>query len=178
LPIHKKDNWITGVESKQLVHQWRTQEQAILVGYNTALLDNPLLTARLANGKNPLRVVIDKDLTLPKHLAVFNEDAETLVFNAKETTQKNNVHYVKIDFNHLLTEMMNYLFTKNISSIIIEGGTKTLSQFIEQNLWDEARVFVNPHKNFVKGLKAPVIDLSKASKRLVGTDELYIFKNK
>jgi diaminohydroxyphosphoribosylaminopyrimidine deaminase/5-amino-6-(5-phosphoribosylamino)uracil reductase len=77
-----------------------------------------------------------------------------------------------------LTEMMNYLFTKNISSIIIEGGTKTLSQFIEQNLWDEARVFVNPHKNFVKGLKAPVIDLSKASKRLVGTDELYIFKNK
>jgi diaminohydroxyphosphoribosylaminopyrimidine deaminase/5-amino-6-(5-phosphoribosylamino)uracil reductase len=178
LPIHKEDNWITGAESKQLVHQWRTQEQAILVGYNTVLLDNPLLTARLANGKNPLRVVIDKELALPKHLAVFNEDAETLVFNSKESIQKNNVQYVKIDFNHLLTEMMSYLFTKNISSIIVEGGSKTLSQFIEQNLWDEARVFVNPHKNFVNGLKAPVIDLSKASKQLVGTDELYILKNK
>ncbi len=178
LPIHKEDNWITGEESKQLVHQWRTQEQAILVGYNTALLDNPLLTARLVNGKNPLRVVIDKELALPKHLAVFNEDAETLVFNNKESIQKNNVHYVKIDFTHLLTEMMSYLFTKNIASIIIEGGTKTLSQFMEQNLWDEARVFVNPHKNFVNGLKSPVIDLSQASKQFVGTDELYILKNK
>jgi len=178
LPIHKEDNWITGVESKQLVHQWRAKEQAILVGYNTALLDNPLLTARLANGKNPLRVVIDKELALPKHLAVFNEDAETLVFNSKETIQKNNLHYVKIDFSHLLTEMMCYLFTKNISSIIIEGGTKTLSQFIEQNLWDEARVFVNTNKNFVKGLKAPVINLYQASKQLVGADELYILKNK
>lgn len=178
LSVLKEDNWITGAESKQLVHQWRTQEQAILVGYNTALLDNPVLTARLANGKNPLRIVIDKELALPKHLAIFNEDAETLVFNSKESTQKNNVHYVKINFNHLLTEMMSYLFTKNISSVIIEGGTKTLSQFIEQNLWDEARVFVNPQKNFVKGLKAPVISLSQASKQLVGTDELYIFKNK
>lgn len=178
LPIHKEENWITGTESKKLVHQWRTQEQAILVGYNTALLDNPLLTARLANGKNPLRIVIDKELALPKHLAVFNEDAETLVFNTKETIQKNNLHYVKIDFNHLLTEMMNYLFTKNISSIIIEGGTNTLSQFIDQNLWDEARIFVNPLKNFVDGLKAPVINLSQANKQFVGTDELYILKNK
>ncbi len=178
LPIHKEDNWITSTESKLLVHQWRTEEQAILIGYNTALIDNPLLTVRLANGKNPLRVVIDKELTLPKHLAVFNEDAETLVFNSKESIQQNNIHYIKIDFNHLLTEMMNHLFTKNIASIIIEGGTKTLSKFIEQNLWDEARVFVNPHKNFINGLKAPVIDLSQASKQFVGTDELYIFKNK
>jgi diaminohydroxyphosphoribosylaminopyrimidine deaminase/5-amino-6-(5-phosphoribosylamino)uracil reductase len=178
LPVHKEDNWITGAESKQLVHQWRTQEQAILVGYNTALLDNPLLTARLANGKNPLRIVIDKELALPKHLAIFNEDAETLVFNAKESIQKNNVHYVKIDFNTMLMEMMSHLFTKNISSIIIEGGAKTLSQFIEQNLWDEARVFVNPHKNFSNGLKAPVISLTQASKLLVGADELYTLKNK
>ena len=178
LPARKEDNWITGAESKQLVHQLRTQEQAILVGYNTALLDNPLLTARLANGKNPLRIVIDKELALPKHLAIFNDDAETLIFNNKKSVQKNNLHYVKIDFNHLLTEMMNYLFTKNISSIIIEGGTKTLSQFIKQNLWDEARVFVNPHKNFVKGLKAPVISLSQASKQFIGTDELYTLKNK
>ncbi len=178
LPTHKEDNWITGTESKQLVHQWRTQEQAILVGYNTALLDNPLLTARLANGKNPLRVVIDKELTLPKHLAVYNEDAETLVFNSKESIQQNNVHYIKIDFNNLLTEIMSHLFTKNIASIMIEGGTKTLSQFIKQNLWDEARVFVNPHKNFINGLKAPIISLSHASKQFVGKDELYTLKNK
>ncbi len=178
LPTNKEDNWITGAESKKLVHQWRTQEQAILVGYNTALIDNPLLTARLANGKNPLRVLIDKELSLPKHLAVYNEDAETLVFNSKESIQQNNVHYIKIDFNNLLTEIMNHLFTKNIASIMIEGGTKTLSQFIKQNLWDEAHVFVNPHKNFINGLKAPIINLSQESKQLVGTDELYILKNK
>ena len=178
LPIHKEDNWITGTESKQLVHQWRTEEQAILIGYNTALIDNPLLTARLATGKNPLRVVIDKEFALPKHLAVFNEDAETLVFNAKETTSSSHTQLIKIDFKNLIPEILKHLHSKNIASIIIEGGTKTINAFITQNLWDEARVFVNPHKKFVNGLQAPIINISQVNSQLIGTDKLYILKNK
>jgi diaminohydroxyphosphoribosylaminopyrimidine deaminase/5-amino-6-(5-phosphoribosylamino)uracil reductase len=178
LPVNKEDNWITGEESKLLVHQWRTEEQAILVGYNTALLDNPLLTARLATGKNPLRVVIDEHLELPNNLAIFNNDTETLVFNAKETKTSNKTQYIKIDFKNLISEILKHLHSKHITSIIIEGGTKTINAFMSQNLWDEARVFVNPTKLFTDGLKAPIINLSHVKPQLIGTDELYILKNK
>jgi diaminohydroxyphosphoribosylaminopyrimidine deaminase/5-amino-6-(5-phosphoribosylamino)uracil reductase len=178
LPVNKGDNWITGEESKLLVHHWRTEEQAILVGYNTALIDNPLLTSRLATGKNPLRVLIDEHLELPNNLAVFNNDAETLVFNAKETTSSNHIQYIKIDFKNLISEILKHLHSKNVSSIIIEGGTKTINDFISQNLWDEARVFVNPNKTFINGLKAPVINILQANPQLIGADELYILKNK
>ena len=178
LPINKEDNWITGAESKHLVHQWRTEEQAILIGYNTALMDNPLLTARLATGKNPIRVVIDEHLALPNNLAVFNNDVETLVFNSKETSTSNHIQHIKIDFKNLIPDILNQLHSKNISSIIIEGGTKTINAFLSQNVWDEARVFVNPNKLFTDGLKAPIINLSQVKPQLVGTDELYILKNK
>ena len=178
LPINKEDNWITGTESKLLVHQWRTEEQAILIGYNTALMDNPLLTARLATGKNPIRVVIDEHLALPNNLAVFNNDAETLVFNAKETITLNHIQRIKIDFKNLIPEILKQLHSKNIASIVIEGGTKTMNAFMSQNLWDEARVFVNPNKLFTDGLKAPIINLSQVKPQLVGADELYILTNK
>ena len=178
LPVNKEDNWITGTESKQLVHQWRTEEQAILIGYNTALIDNPLLTARLVTGKNPLRIVIDKELALPKHLAIFNEDAETLVFNVKETTTSTHIQRIKIDFKNLIPEILKHLYSKNISSMIIEGGTKTINAFMSQKLWDEARVFVNPNKLFTDGLQAPIINLSHVKPPLIGSDELYILTNK
>lgn len=177
IPTNKEENWITCPESKRLVHQWRTEEQAILVGYNTALIDNPLLTARLATGKNPLRIVIDQQLELPNHLALFNEDAETIVFNSKETVLKNNIHFVKINFDLLFPQLLNDLYSRNISSIIIEGGTKTINQLIAQNLWDEARVFVNPTKFFTQGIKAPDISLSDATQQNSGTDILHTIKN-
>lgn len=177
VPANKEENWITGPESKRLVHQWRTEEQAILIGYNTALMDNPLLTARLATGKNPLRIVIDQHLELPKHLAIFNEDAKTIVFNSKEAVLKNNIEFVKINFDVLFPQLLNELYSKNISSVIIEGGTKTLNQLIAQNLWDEARVFVNPTKYFTQGIKAPDISLSDANKQNSGKDILYTIKN-
>ena len=173
LPANKKDNWITSPESKQLVHQWRSEEQAILVGYNTALNDNPLLTSRLAEGKNPLRIVLDEHLELPLTLNIFNNEAETIVFNAKEDGVKSNIQFIKIDFNNAVTEILNQLYTKNISSLIVEGGTKTLQLFIEHGLWDEARVFVNPTKTFVNGIKAPTFDFTSSKKIIISGDTLH-----
>ena len=178
LPTNKEDNWITSTESKQLVHTWRAQEQAILVGYNTALTDNPLLTVRLANGKNPLRIIIDEQLQLPNHLHLFNTDAETIIFNATESKQQNNIHFIKIDFTNLIQKILSTLFAKNISSIIIEGGTKTIELFMKTNMWDEARVFINPVKEFKNGVKAPEININKGLVKNVGSDNLHtIFNN-
>jgi diaminohydroxyphosphoribosylaminopyrimidine deaminase / 5-amino-6-(5-phosphoribosylamino)uracil reductase len=177
MPLDKKSNWITCDESKQLVHQWRAHEQAILVGYNTALNDNPNLTTRLAKGKNPLRIVIDEKLQLPQSLAVFNTEAPTLIINALKTEQHNSNHFLKLNFDNLLNELMTYLFTQNIASLIVEGGTKTLTHFIENNLWDETLVFQNPHLKFNTGVNAPIINLSKASQQTIGTDILHTLKN-
>lgn len=178
LPQNKETNWITSPESKALVHQWRSEEQAILIGYNTALNDNPLLTTRLAEGKNPLRLVLDEHCQLPTTLNVFNNEAETIVFNKRKEVVVDNIHYIKIDFNNLVSEVLNYLYSKSISSLIVEGGTKTLELFIKQKLWDEARVFVNPQKTFIKGINAPLFDLSQATETKSGSDVLYITTKK
>ncbi len=134
-PKAKKENnpvWITNVFSRQFVHKWRAEEQAILVGTNTVKQDNPSLTTRHWKGKNPIRVVIDKAFKLPKDYKVFDTSAETIVIS--EDT---------IDFNTPIAQQIcNVLYKKNINSIIIEGGSQTLQTFINENLWDEARVFI------------------------------------
>jgi diaminohydroxyphosphoribosylaminopyrimidine deaminase/5-amino-6-(5-phosphoribosylamino)uracil reductase len=175
VPDTKSENWITCDESKKLVHFWRAQEQAILVGFNTALTDNPQLTTRLTKGNNPVRIIIDKDLSLPKGLNIFNGDAPTFIFNSKKNDAYENIHYKKIDFENLVQELCEELYLLKISSIIIEGGPKTLELFIKENLWDEARVFVNPNKRFVTGIRAPVMKLNSNPLRS-GSDYLYIEK--
>jgi diaminohydroxyphosphoribosylaminopyrimidine deaminase/5-amino-6-(5-phosphoribosylamino)uracil reductase len=175
-PFTKKENWITNDESKKLVHTWRTQEQAILVGTNTALIDNPALTVRLIKGKNPIRVLIDKDLKVPLTNNIFSKDAETIVFTNKSQLDVNNVSYHHIDFTKdIITQILNTLHDKKITSLIVEGGTHTLESFINKNLWDEARVFTG-NKHFQSGIKAPVITTSKiTSQMMIGEDELHVF---
>lgn len=177
VPINKEDNWITTVESKQLVHQWRAEEQAILVGYQTALADNPLLTTRLVEGENPIRIVIDKKLELPNYLNIFNSDAKTIVFNSMKDGLQNNIHYIQIRLDSMIEEILHQCYLQNISSIIVEGGTNTINQFIEQNLWDEARVFVNPNLKFGSGVEAPMIEIHSIKSIDSGTDLLYVINN-
>ena len=178
IPENKTENWITCEENKKLVHEWRSQEQAIMVGTNTTINDNPELTVRLVEGKNPIRIVIDKDLKLKSDLKIFNDAAETLVFTGLSATSEKKIRYFTIDFTeNVLQQILNKLYTLNISSVIIEGGTTLLESFIKENLWDEARVFVNPNKNFGSGIKAPNLDLSKAFQEKSGTDYLFILKN-
>ena len=137
-PLNQKEPlWISSPESKILVHQWRSQEQAIMVGRKTVELDNPLLTTREVKGKNPIRIVLDRKLSLNKDLLIFNDDAPTLVVNDKLSSD----NHLKIDFNNLAPSLLKELHSRNIQSIIIEGGAQTLNTFIDAKAWDEARGF-------------------------------------
>lgn len=177
LPQEKEDNWITGKESKALVHKWRSQEQAILIGYNTLINDNPLLTTRLAQGKNPIRLVLSRTIDLPADLNIFNDDAKTIFFNPVKDDFKNNIEFVKIDWNNKGQQVLDYCFENNISSVIIEGGTNTICNFMNINAWDEALVFVNPVKKFEHGISAPEIKLNNITPVNVGNDLLYTILN-
>lgn len=146
---------ITEALSDQTVHQWRTQEAAILVGYRTALKDNPQLTARLFPGKNPLRIVLDPRLTLPTHLHLFSDGDPTLVFNTEKESDEGQLRFRKI--THTQPEaILHRLYGENISSLIVEGGAQTLRGFISAGLWDEARVLTGS-VSIGEGLPAPTL---------------------
>lgn len=170
------DNWITSPLSKQLVHKWRSEEAAIMVGTNTALNDNPQLNVREWNGRNPVRVVVDLHDRLPQNLHVFDKSIPTLVFSLTKQEQENNLTFVKInDSKNLIQEVLNELYKRNIQSIIIEGGATLLQSFIDQNLWDEARVFVG-NNYFKKGLNAPVLNGNLVAKQIIDSDDLMFYK--
>jgi diaminohydroxyphosphoribosylaminopyrimidine deaminase/5-amino-6-(5-phosphoribosylamino)uracil reductase len=176
LPVNKIENWVSSEESKELSHLWRSQEQAILIGFNTAVADDPELTTRLVQGNNPIRVVLDKNLELDPKLKVFNNLSHTIVFNTIKNEVKEKVEYIKIDFEILVPEILKHLYQRNILSVIIEGGTKTHNLFIEAGLWDEARVLFNPTKLFYSGIKAPVLPLNVIPEKS-GVDKLFLLKN-
>jgi diaminohydroxyphosphoribosylaminopyrimidine deaminase / 5-amino-6-(5-phosphoribosylamino)uracil reductase len=177
LPKNKEENWITGKESKELVHAWRAQEQAILIGYNTLINDNPLLTTRFTEGKNPIRLVLSKTIDFSGDLNALNTDAKTVIFNTVKNKVTDTLEYVKIDWTNKIQEVLEYCFKKNISSIIVEGGTNTINNFITTNHWDEAQVFVNPTNNFENGISAPNFNLTNLSPLKIGNDLLYTILN-
>lgn len=173
----REDNWITCSESNLLVHEWRAEEEAIMVGTNTVIYDNPELTVRWVKGKNPIRVIIDKNLKLSSSLHVFNDAAPTLIFNQSKTKIDNNLHYFKINpINDFTDEIFRELYKLSISSVLVEGGAKLLNSLIAKNYWDEARIFINPSLEFRNGLKAPFLPISEKPTKS-GTDLLYIIKN-
>ncbi len=168
--------WMTSDESKKLVHKWRSEENAILVGRITAEKDNPSLTVREIEGKNPIRIVIDKDLKLSTDLNLFNSESETFIFNQLKMEENNSTNYIKTDFNNLIENILEELYKQNIQSIIIEGGTKTLQSFIDKKMWDEARVFTT-NKELKDGVKAPQVNREIVVGSEVGGDKLNIIKN-
>lgn len=170
--------WISNAASKQLVHKWRAEEDAILVGTKTALVDNPTLTVREWQGKNPKRILIDKLLTVPKEAAIFNDKAETIIFNAVKTEWSGHNKYIELEnFDWYLPQNILYqLYLMDVQSIIIEGGAKTLALFIEANLWDEARV-IKSTKNLGEGIKAPHLHGILKESVQISDDELKILLN-
>lgn len=170
--------WITNQYSKQLVHKWRSEEQAILVGTNTAIADNPKLNTRLWKGENPVRVVIDKDLKIPQESALFDGTIKTIVLTENEKkSDNNNLAFEKLDFQQdLPNQICEVLYRHNLQSVIIEGGLKTLQTFIDNNLWDEARVFTGISE-FHKGVKAPEFSGKMFSKTTLERDTLKFYKN-
>jgi diaminohydroxyphosphoribosylaminopyrimidine deaminase/5-amino-6-(5-phosphoribosylamino)uracil reductase len=168
--------WMTSSESKKLVHKWRAEETAILVGRITAEKDNPSLTVRKVKGENSIRIVIDKELKLCTDLNLFDSDAKTLIFNAIKSEEINSNVFIKTDFNNLVLNILRNLYKQNIQSVIIEGGGKTLQSFIDANMWDEARIFTT-NKELKDGVKTPIIEGKTLSAAEIETDFLKIIVN-
>ncbi len=168
--------WITNSLSKKLVHKWRTEEAAFMVGTNTAINDNPQLTVREWKGRNPLRIVIDRELRLPQTLNIFDNEAKTIVFNSKKHNFADNIEFIKIKFNDSLHEIINELYVRDIQSVVVEGGRLLLESFIQNNLWDEARVFIG-NKKFKAGTKAPVFNEIPYSTEMINDSKLMLFNN-
>lgn len=142
--------------SSMLVHKRRAEHSAILVGRRTALLDNPSLTTRNWFGKNPARMVIDKDLALPKHLALFDGSVRTLVFTQREdTSNRPNVEHIRLDFKiDILPQIMEVLYKEKLQSLMVEGGSILLQSFIDAGCWDEAYI-EQSDAHLKDGVKAP-----------------------
>jgi diaminohydroxyphosphoribosylaminopyrimidine deaminase / 5-amino-6-(5-phosphoribosylamino)uracil reductase len=168
--------WITDELARTLVHKWRTEEQAILIGTNTALYDNPMLNARNWEGKSPIRMILDRTLRLPNNLHVFDTSIPTIIFTEKNVPSKPNIEFVKIDFTKLIDEINSFCYKRQIQSVIIEGGTKLLSTYINNGLWDEARVFKG-EITFGDGIKAPVLNEIHDSAVNLYKSELFMYYN-
>jgi diaminohydroxyphosphoribosylaminopyrimidine deaminase/5-amino-6-(5-phosphoribosylamino)uracil reductase len=180
-PLHKKENkpvWITNQYSRQLVHKWRSEEQSILVGTQTAIDDSPKLDVRDWTGKNPIRIVIDANRRIPKNNQLFDNQVKTIVI-CKQIDEINseNCIFESIDFQgNIPDQTAEILYKHNIQSVIIEGGSRTLQTFIDAKLWDEARIFMG--NSFMKeGIKAPKLVVNEYKKQLIIDDELLIIRN-
>jgi diaminohydroxyphosphoribosylaminopyrimidine deaminase/5-amino-6-(5-phosphoribosylamino)uracil reductase len=174
----KKPVWITNTFSRQLVHKWRSEEQAILVGTKTVTDDNPKLDVRNWTGKNPIRIVLDQNNRIPKNSHIFDNQLKTIVFSAiPKPNQEENTIIEIIDFKQNLAEqILHVLYKHQIQSVIVEGGAQTLQTFIDENLWDEARVFTG-NIHFETGIKAPIFALKNIEKHTIENDLLLIFRN-
>lgn len=167
--------WISNSFSRQLVHKWRAEEDAILVGKNTAILDNPSLTVRDWDGKNPIRVLLDSQLEVSGSIHLYKDEAKTFIFNTKKENHKGSNIWLKMDSLSPLN-ILGELYKQGIQSIIIEGGTQVLNSFIKDNCWDEARVFEGK-TTFGQGVKAPVLNEVLLEKSTIENDQLFIYKN-
>jgi diaminohydroxyphosphoribosylaminopyrimidine deaminase/5-amino-6-(5-phosphoribosylamino)uracil reductase len=173
-----KPVWITNLQSRQLVHKWRTEEQAILVGTQTVIDDNPQLNARDWEGNNPIRIVIDQRNRIPKTAHIWDNKIKTIVFsNENSIPSSANTIVEVIDFQqNIAPQIVEKLYQHQIQSVIIEGGAQTLQTFIDATLWDEARIFIG-YSTFGTGKKAPILNTTLSTKEKIGTDELLIIRN-
>jgi diaminohydroxyphosphoribosylaminopyrimidine deaminase/5-amino-6-(5-phosphoribosylamino)uracil reductase len=174
---HQK--WISGALAKRMAHQWRTEEDAILIGKQTAIIDNPQLTAREWPGKNPTRLVIDKNLEVPQNNHIFNDEAKTIIFNEIKTDVIGNVHYIQMEDMHfyLAQKIAFQLYLMDTQSVIVEGGANILKQFLEANIWDEARIF-SSQGSWNDGIPSPVINGLLQEQIQFGSDQLSIYINR
>lgn len=137
------------------VHKMRMEESAILIGANTAIKDNPQLNIRYWKGKHPIKMLIDPKLRTPLNSQIFQEETSVVVFNYLKSTVEHHIEYVQIESEDVVDQVMNYAYKKGIQSILVEGGTFTLQQFIENHLWDESFIIHNDHLTINSGILAP-----------------------
>ncbi len=164
--------------SNRMVHKWRSEQAAILIGTNTALLDNPSLNVRSWKGKNPVRLVVDMQLRLPYHLNVFDESQPTIIFNSLKHEEGEKLSYYQLSHNaNIVHQLLNACYQMNIQSILVEGGAKLLQSFIDDGSWDEARVITNTELYIDEGLHAPLLsNFSLTKQEHLLTDSIGYFR--
>lgn len=172
-------HWISNTHSRRLVHQWRSEEQAILVGTHTVLEDNPKLNVREWKGNSPTRLILDRDLKIDTGFHMMDGSVKTLVLTEVENKTKyiEGIEYELVDFSkNVARQICEVLYRHKILSVLIEGGARTLQTFIDADLWDEARVFKGCI-TFGKGVQAPKLVGNPISSREIVTDTLNVFRN-
>jgi diaminohydroxyphosphoribosylaminopyrimidine deaminase / 5-amino-6-(5-phosphoribosylamino)uracil reductase len=169
---------ITNEFTNKLVHKWRSEEAAIMIGTNTAALDDPQLTNRLWSGPTPARIIIDYDLRLPNTLKVFDKSVKTIVFNTIKHGDENGIFYYQVtDDVNLVHQVTNGLYQLRLMSVIIEGGAQLTQSFIDENYWDEARIITNKELRIGEGVAAPTLNNSKLiHTENSGSDIIRLFK--
>jgi diaminohydroxyphosphoribosylaminopyrimidine deaminase/5-amino-6-(5-phosphoribosylamino)uracil reductase len=170
--------WISNEHSRQLVHKWRAEEDAVMVGANTGFYDNPRLNVRDWKGKikHPVRLAVDPDLRIPMNHALFDGSQKTLVYNLTKSSSRKNLQWIKLDKDRFTEEIISDMYRREIQSVIVEGGSYLINSLIFKDLWDEARVFVSD-QTFGAGVKAPDLYHSELiEKRMIFNDELLFFK--
>jgi len=177
--IARKDfdsKWISNEFSRQIAHKWRSEEDAILVGANTVRYDDPSLNVRDWSGKDPVRIVIDRENELSGDYHVFDSSTMTFIYNTEVEKEQKNVQWVNIPSKSFLLNVIRDLHERNIQSILVEGGGQILNAFIEEGLWDEARVFTSPNK-FGEGISAPeTSSMVQTFSKEIMKDKLTFFK--
>jgi len=171
--------WITNSYSRQIVHQWRAEERAILVGTNTVLEDNPKLDIRKWEGENPLRIVLDRDLKIKGDYHILDASIPTMILTEVADTSRylKAINYRLMDFSKdIAQQICTLLWKQNLTSVLIEGGSKTLQTFINAGLWDEARVFTG-NTSFTQGTQSPIFTGSLINSKKIGADTLKTYQN-
>jgi len=171
--------WISNEYSRQLVHKWRSEEDAIMVGANTALYDNPKLNVRDWPGVEhaKVRVLVDPNLKVPGDSYLFDGTQPTLIYNCKRSANEDNLNWIKLKKDNFIEDLISDLYKKEIQSVLIEGGSYLINSFISKNIWDEARIFISEN-TFGEGIKAPdLYHASLLSKSKIFNDEILFFKN-
>jgi diaminohydroxyphosphoribosylaminopyrimidine deaminase / 5-amino-6-(5-phosphoribosylamino)uracil reductase len=169
---------ISNEYSIRLVHRWRSEEAAILVGTNTALSDDPELTNRFWDGPSPVRLVLDKDLRLPPSLKIFNRGVRTIIFNTVKHDEESNLLYYRLTREaSIVHQIIQALYQLQIQSLLVEGGPQLLQSFIAEGLWDEARVIQNSKLKIQNGLPAPQLSrANKIAEQTILTDTIETFQ--
>ncbi|MEO9210530.1 MAG: bifunctional diaminohydroxyphosphoribosylaminopyrimidine deaminase/5-amino-6-(5-phosphoribosylamino)uracil reductase RibD [Ginsengibacter sp.] len=169
---------ISNEYSNRLVHKWRSEEAAILVGRTTVLKDNPSLTTRLWKGKNPMRLVIDPALKIPNSAQIFNEEAGTIIFNFLEDAVNKNIRFIKLERVNFLSSLLKTLYELGIQSVLVEGGPVTHQSFIAAGWWDEARVIMNTELFIEDGIASPELKGAELVKQEDYEKDLISYFNK
>jgi len=162
--------------TRQLTHKMRSENQSILVGANTVLLDNPSLTVRNWSGKSPVRIGIDRQRRIPDDFNLLDGSISTIIFTEKDEVNKLHVEFVKIDFStNSVKNILSEIYKRNIHSVLVEGGPTILNSFIESGLWDEANIEIAPLR-IAEGMAAPVLQLQPISHQTFNGHDWLFYK--